>query len=206
MNEIPKIEKVENNLTESKLLEKTENKMSIQELDNYWNKKFELNKNEINETGLPEKFYSKKEDREMYLPQEGKWEGEVGDSKFILDNKEVNQELKKYHLDGIEYKNCVPDFSKCSEVTTKIDKITPDLVTNFKEFSKKLVAEGKFASEREVLEFKQKNNLAFHECSDMKTCQLVPISIHEAFKHTGGRFEAREYEKLHGKKGVKFDE
>lgn len=206
MNEIPKIEKVENNLTESKLLEKTENKMSIQELDNYWNKKFELNKNEINETGLPEKFYSKKEDREMYLPQEGKWEGEVGDSKFILDNKEVNQELKKYHLDGIEYKNCVPDFSKCSEVTTKIDKITPDLVTNFKEFSKKLVAEGKFASEREVLEFKQKNNLQFHECSDMKTCQLVPISIHEAFKHTGGRFEAREYEKVHGKKGVKFDE
>ena len=206
MNEIPKIEKVENNLTESKLLEKTENKMSIQELDNYWNKKFELNKNEINETGLPEKFYSKKEDREMYLPQEGKWEGKVGDSKFILDNKEVNQELKKYHLDGIEYKNCVPDFSKCSEVTTKIDKITPDLVTNFKEFSKKLVAEGKFASEREVLEFKQKNNLQFHECSDMKTCQLVPISIHEAFKHTGGRFEAREYEKLHGKKGVKFDE
>ena len=206
MNEIPKIEKVENNLTESKLLEKTENKMSIQELDNYWNKKFELNKNEINETGLPEKFNSKKEDREMYLPQEGKWEGEVGDSKFILDNKEVNQELKKYHLDGIEYKNCVPDFSKCSEVTTKIDKITPDLVTNFKEFSKKLVAEGKFASEREVLEFKQKNNLQFHECSDMKTCQLVPISIHEAFKHTGGRFEAREYEKLHGKKGVKFDE
>ncbi len=206
MNEIPKIEKVENNLSESKLLEKTENKMSIKELDNYWNKKLELNKNDINETGIPEKFYSKVEGREIYLPQNGKWEGEIGNSKFILANKEVNQELKKYHLDGIEYKNCVPDFSKCSKISSKIEKMTPDLDSNFKAFCKKLVEEGKFSSEREVLEFKQKNNLEFHECSDMKTCQLVPASIHGSFKHTGGRFEIREYDKLHGKKGVKFDE
>ena len=55
----------------------------------------------------------------------GHWTGERGNSRFIPDEnsergKEVKDTLEKYGLDGIEYKDGVPDFSECSEETVEI--------------------------------------------------------------------------------------
>ena len=158
------------------------------------------------ETCVPEKFYTSWEQREDLFPKNGEWSGKPGNSKFISNNVEVNTELIKFGLDGIEYKNGVPDFSKCSLKTCKIDSMTSDLITNFKSFTNKMVNEGEFSSKREVAEYKSNMNLAFHECSDMHTCQLVPLKIHQTFTHTGGRLECKERDSAKENGGYKFDE
>ena len=45
----------------------------------------------------------------------GLWTGDLGESKFISELDEVNDVLKKYDIDGIEYKDGIPDFSPVSE-------------------------------------------------------------------------------------------
>ena len=55
----------------------------------------------------------------------GHWTGERGNSRFIPNEnsehgKEVSDTLEKYGLEGIEYKDGVPDFSECSEETVEI--------------------------------------------------------------------------------------
>ena len=45
----------------------------------------------------------------------GSWTGDCGESKFISELDEVNDVLKKYDIDGIEYKDGIPDFSPVSE-------------------------------------------------------------------------------------------
>jgi hypothetical protein len=42
----------------------------------------------------------------------GTWTGKRGESKFISNDPKVNEILSKYGLDGIEYRNAIPDFSK----------------------------------------------------------------------------------------------
>ena len=39
---------------------------------------------------------------------------------------------------------------------------------------------------QDVLDFKEQNKLVWHECSDGKTMQLIPIEIHDACRHSGG--------------------
>ncbi len=163
-------------------------------------------KTDASETGIPDKFYTSWEQREGNLPTDGEWTGEVGNSKFVSNNADTNVELAKFGLNGIEYKNGVPDFSKCSILTCKIEQMTPDLETNFKSFSKELVDKGDFGNKREVLEFKHNNGVAFHECSDTHTCQFVPIKIHQTFTHTGGRFECKMRDLANGKGGTTFDD
>ena len=158
------------------------------------------------EAGIPDTFYTSWEQRESCFPIDGEWQGEVGNSKFISNNSETNVELAKYGLNGIEYKNGVPDFSKCSLLNCKIEHMTPDKETNLKNFSKELVDKGEFSNKREVLDFKHKNGLAFHECSDTHTCQFVPTKIHQTFTHTGGRLECKIRDIAEGNGGTKFDD
>lgn len=65
----------------------------------------------------------------------GHWTGERGNSRFIPNEnsehgKEVSDTLKKYGLEGIEYKDGVPDFSECSEETVEIS-MTENRSKNF---------------------------------------------------------------------------
>lgn len=45
----------------------------------------------------------------------GSWTGDRGESKFISELDGVNDVLKKYDINGIEYKDGIPDFSPVSE-------------------------------------------------------------------------------------------
>lgn len=204
----PKVQEVNNNVLEKFQNIKPTEKMSQNEVESHWDKfrKSNFESNEKQETGIPEKFYTSLEQREALLPKSGEWTGKPGESKFISGNSETNKELAKFGLDGIEYHNGVPDFSKCSVVSERIDDMTPDEGTNIGNFYKKLVEEGKFDSEREAKAFKQENGLAFHECADTHTCQLIPEKIHQTFTHIGGRLECRLRDLSEGIGGFKFDE
>ena len=182
---------------------KPKEQVSLEELDQKWDKKFEKIKQEKNnESGIPERFYSTEEKRAERWPTEGEWKGTPGESKFIPNDNELKKELSNYKIDGIEYRKGVPDFSPVSKLTVKIDHMTHDKDENYKSFGNKCLKEGIFTSSNELRRFKKDNNLIFHECSDMKTCQLVPRLIHEKFTHTGGRYECR----LRDNGGSKYDE
>ena len=186
----------------------TENNLSKGECDNHWQHVREKlgDKEEKIEACEPDKFYTTDEQREEHLPKDGQWTGVPGESKFISNNQEANEVLKKYGLDGIEYKNKIPDFSNCTIVTAKIDKMTPFRSINRNNFYKALVESGKFENIDQIREFKQKYKLAFHECSDRHTCQFVDERIHSTFKHSGGRMECRIRDGINTTGGSKFDD
>ena len=78
------------------------------------------------------------EERMKHTPRDGPrghWTGERGNSSYIPNEnsergKEVKDTLEKYGLEGIEYKDGVPDFSECSEETVEIG-MTEDRKNNF---------------------------------------------------------------------------
>lgn len=131
-----------------------------------------------------------------------RWDGPVGDSKCMpnLETKqggEVAEALKSFGQDGVEYRNGVVDFSKCSVETVAIADMRDSLPHNYKQAIEAVAARWNNEAKDEktdwtpedVKAWKAENHLEFHECSDMKTCQFVPGVIHQAFRHSGGRAE-----------------
>lgn len=193
-----------------------ETSMSLQDLKDFW-------KNEIN--NISENFKDHLEERELEKAKtekfetdkrvlvekgcKGEWSGKIGDSKFVPNDVNARDELKKYGQDGIEYKNYNPDFSKVSEATVKIDNMTSDRPFNFKlaytEIAKKWSKEERDNktdwTPRDVKQWKKDNHYVLHENADMKTMDLIPTKIHEVCKHFGGVAEC----KLRGR-NVKFDD
>ena len=86
------------------------------------------------------KHYTSKEERMKLIPHEtyensknkgkakGKWTGESGNSMFIPadtpENKEIIDHLNKCGMEGVEYKDGVPDFFFLSETTVEIPDMT----------------------------------------------------------------------------------
>lgn len=158
----------------------------------------------------------------------GEYEGERGDSRFIPSAETERgqvaiDKLKEYDLDGIEYKNAEPNFSKCSEGTIKIDNMTEhrydyyDLEGNYCEgnFSQadEKLAE-KWNDEKkdgrdnwnadDVEDYRHEHRLSWHERCDTETMDLVPFEIHSFFSHSGGCSECKVRD--NGNYGGGFDE
>ena len=142
----------------------------------------------------------------------GKWVGDRGNSKWIPDkdyipgggkhyanlkNKTWGQILKENNIDGIDFKNGVPDFDKISKMESKIDyskipdkakkqllKEKPQRTALHDYFYEKLAKEKNMTVE-EIYRFKDKNNLVPHETIDGRI-QLVPREIHDNLTHEGG--------------------
>lgn len=142
----------------------------------------------------------------------GKWVGDRGNSKWIPDkdyipgdgkhyanlkNKTWGQILKENNIDGIDFKNGVPDFDKISKMESKIDyskipdkakkqllKEKPQRTALHDYFYEKLAKEKNMTVE-EIHKFKDKNNLVPHETIDGRI-QLVPREIHDNLTHEGG--------------------
>ena len=161
-------------------------------------------------------FLSSYKDRIDQVPKQG-WEGIIGESKCKTNNEEVNRELAKYGLDGVDYKNAIPDegFKKCSEAVVSIKDFSSNRKRNFNqaynECAKKWNQENKYGKSdwtgRKVEDYKKDNNLVWHECSNRKECCLIKEAIHEAFSHSGGHKECKIYDELkYGKKGESFYE
>ena len=150
-------------------------------------------------------FESSYEDRWKHTPKEGDrgtWTGERGESVFIPSDPEIKAILKKYGLDGIPYKDGVPDFSKVAIATVEIDNMTEQREGeggNFEQADKTLAdkwnAEGKDGktdwTASDVRAWRKENGYTWHERNDMKTMDLVPTKIHQYFSHFGGVGECK---------------
>ena len=143
-------------------------------------------------------FYSTYEERKESCPKNsGEWSGIIGESKWVPNNEKYKSELAKYDKEGIDYKDAVPDFAPFAKDSVEIDDMKADMKYNFlqayNKFAEKWRAEGFEGrndwTPRLVKQYKQENGLDLHECSDMKTCQLVPHDIHMCGTHKGGRYE-----------------
>ena len=165
----------------------------------------------------PDGYYTSLEFRKRFGPStEANWDSSPGNSLCRPDvttekGRAVKQELARAGLEGIVYKGCVPDFGPVAKETVTIDAMTPNIETNWKQACRVLAdrwnVEGRPDKEgnpktdwisRDVADWKKESNLAFHECSDMHTCQFVPQTIHSHYSHSGGRSECAAKERLEG--------
>lgn len=169
-------------------------------------------------------FYTDYKDRYDRLPNDGEfghWEGEKGESKYIPSpetekGRAAIAKLAEYGMDGIEYKNCEPDYSKCNEGTVKIDNMTEHRYKNFEQADEKLaeqwnkdLKDGKSDwKDKDVYNYRKENLLSWHECCDTKTMHLLSRDIHGAstsvFLHSGGVAECKARDNKNS--GGGFDE
>lgn len=123
------------------------------------------------------------------------WLVERGESKCISFDPKVNEILARYGLDGIEYKNGIPDFSKLAwggnvEIEGMRGGLNKKALTKARKYNFKKAYEALSqktgVSVKELQSIKEDFNLTWHECNDRKTMQLIPTEINGNFGHLGG--------------------
>lgn len=130
------------------------------------------------------------------------FEGNRGESLCTLKpppDPELKQILDKAGIDGIQYKNGVPDFSPVSKSELEIeymvggkekmgtkaremnfaqaDKKLAEQLNNSPELARDFGMEPGGITEKDIRNFRKKNKYTWHELSDCKTIQLVPSKI-----------------------------
>ena len=138
----------------------------------------------------------------------GHWNGDPGQSDFILDQPiELSDGTK---VTRITYKNGIPDFSHYAQAEVKIPRMSQyrttseaklagkDLIGNFEQADSALAEiwtrsryRGQSWTARDVSNYRSENHLSWHEMSNMESMQLVPREIHIPFKHYGGVAECK---------------
>lgn len=212
---------------------KAEKGMTVEKAKSFWDNVFDKISDGIEniDDKLQEKEFGPKyntmEHMLDYVPPEesdkGKWTGDIGKSKFIPnDNTEAGRaakdELAKYGMDGVRYKNGEPDFSKCSEITVKIDYMTEYRPDNFSQADRECADKWNEISkdgrtdwtQSEVKAWRIENKYTWHERCDTKTMDLISRKIHntdaQIFTHSGGCSECRIRDMKEMDKGGIFDE
>ncbi len=129
--------------------------------------------------------------------------GVRGESKWCPSGAMVKRKLAQFGVDGIEYKNGLPDFSPVSNYECKLDE-SEYFESDSKQFescSEALLEDyesGKFPWMKEFYNFdedqlyelecgKAPYGYKWHHATTPGVLQLVPTSIHEACRHMGGR-------------------
>lgn len=138
------------------------------------------------------KYFSSYEDRFNQTPaNDCMWHGKRGESKCTINDKETNKVLKKANVDGIKYKDCIPNFKEVSKGNVKISDMSEIRSKNFRQADIELAAK-KGCTPREVADWREKNDYTWHECNDMRTCQKVPRCVNASFGHLGGVSEIKK--------------
>lgn len=135
----------------------------------------------------------------------GHWEGERGDGKWVPDGTYVPQknnsegktweELKgQYRVDGFVFKDGDLDLENVSRGTVEIDEITSNRSDNFDKADIAL-AEKKGCKPEDVANWRKEHKYTWHERSDGSTMQKVPSEVHGNISHSGGVAVAKQAEK-----------
>ena len=155
--------------------------------------------------GFNGKYNSTLEERIKRTPKEnairGMWTGDRGESWYIPADKSVNAILHVFELDGILYKEGIPDFSVCAKVTVSIENMNEIRRENFWKCDVKCAEkwsgekyEGKSSwTSKDVKQWRKENGYTWHERNDMVICDLVPTKINRFFGHLGGVSECKKY-------------
>lgn len=156
------------------------------------------------DAGEPKLFTSREERIDQTPKYNGEWTGDRGDSKFVHADEDIRKALGEYGIDGIEYKDGVVDFSPISAHSVEIDMTSrrygPE--GNFEKADTQTAKDWSVEARegrtdwkpRDVEAWRKENDFTWHECSDQKSCELVPRDLHAAFGHAGGVLECKKRE------------
>ena len=154
----------------------------------------------------------------------GEWKNTMGNSKWIPENgyipqnfnpenKTWQQILKEYKIDGIDYVNGYPDFSKISKGDVTITGFSNQRYGKGGNFDKADEAlallrtkKGKPCTADDVTLWREKNKYTWHEEVDCKTMKKVPSVIHGNMSHNGGIAKMNNNNQKTQLKEVKFDD
>ncbi|GEC93731.1 HNH endonuclease [Brevibacillus brevis] len=139
------------------------------------------------------------------------FEGTRGESLCTLKpppDPQLKRILDEAGIDGIQYKNAVPDFSPVAKAQVEIeymlggkgtyggkarrenfiqsDQKLAEQLNNSPELARQFGMESGRISAKDVKVYREKNKLTWHELNDVKTMQLVPTNINSTFGHLGG--------------------
>lgn len=115
----------------------------------------------------------------------GTWTGQRGESMFIPTDPDIQVLLRQKGLEGITYKDGIPDFSKFAEVEIQLFNMHGGESGRSYNFSHadELAGQGHTLAE---ISRDRGMNYTWHECNDMITMQLIPSAINDYFGHMGG--------------------
>ncbi|MGM9922961.1 MAG: HNH endonuclease [Bacillus sp. (in: firmicutes)] len=110
--------------------------------------------------------------------------------------------LDEAGIEGIQYKNGVPDFSPVSKAQVEInymlggkartynfvqvDQKLADQLNNSSELARKFGMRPGEITAKDIDKYRTKNKLTWHELNDVRIMQLVPTEINRRFGHLGG--------------------
>ena len=126
----------------------------------------------------------------------GKWvDGTRGNGKFVPTDPEVKALLAKNGLDGITYRDGVPDFSPFTEAKVEITGKYLNLLNNpdsthvrraMQREAKEILAKQRGVLVDDINMWMRDNNITIHEDINMSTLSFVPRTINGSFLHLGG--------------------
>ena len=122
-----------------------------------------------------------------------RWAGQRGESLCRSDSEEVKPHLEKVGVNGVDYSDCIPDFSPFSKGDVEIPKMSETRYGNNGNFMQAdiALAEKKGCTPQDVANWREANKYTWHECNDRKTCQKIPSVINGKFGHLGGVAECK---------------
>ena len=140
----------------------------------------------------------------------GKWSDDRGESMFIPTVDRVREILRNKGLEGINYKDGIPDFSPISEAKVTIQGMSQHRLSQMSENGERIVGNYEKAdiecakawnleqrdgkedwTNKDVKKWRVANGYTWHEHNDMKTCYLVPTEAHDVCRHLGGVSEIK---------------
>lgn len=140
----------------------------------------------------------------------GKWSGDRGESMFIPTADKVREILRNKGLEGINYKDGIPDFNPISEAKVTIQGMSQHRLSQMGENGERIVGNYEKAdtecakawnleqrdgkddwTHQDVKKWREANEYTWHEHNNMKTCSLVPTEVHKVCSHLGGVSEIK---------------
>lgn len=140
----------------------------------------------------------------------GKWSGDRGESMFIPTADRVREILRNKGLEGINYKDGIPDFNPISEAKVTIQGMSQHRLSQMGKNGERIVGNYEKAdtecakawnleqrdgkddwTHQDVKKWREANEYTWHEHNDMKTCSLVPTEVHKVCSHLGGVSEIK---------------
>ncbi len=115
----------------------------------------------------------------------GRWTDKRGESVFIPSDPDMQALLRQYGLEGITYKDGIPDFSMfAAEEVQLFNMHGGESGRNYNFWhADELAGPGHTLAE---VSAEKGMNYTWHECNDMTTMQLIPSAINDYFGHMGG--------------------
>lgn len=176
---------------------------SITQVTNSSVEKKDTATDDVSESDHPSSYKERIDRTPREISDRGEWTGDRGESTYIPSDEEIKKLLAQFGLEGIEYKDGIPDFSMCSACTVEIENMSENRYGkdgNFAQCDAKCAEqwnkEGRDGKNdwtaRDVKEWREANGYSWHERNDMKTCDLIPTEINDYFGHLGGVAECKK--------------